>query len=130
MTELDALLSEVGRRGFMWHLFRADRYGPEVLAGVFQHSGCADVVVLTDVECAHAYRLATGVDTDVFAPVRVSWWYVASPVWTLRALLTLAEPTDRHRPDPLVAPSGFGVPGDRVPVSLRRRPHTKQGATS
>ncbi|OLF06652.1 hypothetical protein BLA60_30775 [Actinophytocola xinjiangensis] len=126
MSELDALLSEVGRRGFTWHLFRADRYGPEVLAGVFEHPGCADVVVLTGDESAHAYRVPTGAGTDVLAPALVSWWYVASPVWTLRALLTLAEPTGHHHQPLLVVPSGFGVPGDRVPVRLRRR---DQGST-
>lgn len=125
MTELDALLSEAGRRGFMWHMFRTDQHGPEVLAGVFQHSGCADVFVLTGEDHAHAYRLPTAVDTDVFAPGRVVWWYVASPVWTLRALLTLARPPDSHRPDLLTPPPpGFGVAGERVPVRLRRRVHT------
>jgi hypothetical protein len=82
VTELDALLELAGRRGYLWYGF----------VGVCRHSGCADVFVLSDREHAYAYRLPTDVDTDVFAPALVYWWYAASPVWTLRALLTLPEP--------------------------------------
>lgn len=117
-TELDALLEKAGKRGFLWHMFRTDRHGPEVLAGVFQHVDRADVLVLTGHDHAHAYRLPTTGDTDVFAPTRVYWWYAATPVWTLRALLTLATPDE---PDALVqAPPGLGISGDRVPVRMRR----------
>jgi hypothetical protein len=122
MTELDALLEEVGKRGFLWHMFRTDANGPDVLAGVFQHSGYADVFVVQGSENAHAYRLPTGPDTDVFAPEWVYWWYCACPVWTLRALLTLPTPENLPLPEMLTpAPAGMGVPGDRVPVRMRRR---------
>lgn len=122
VTEWDALLDTAAGRGFLWHMFRVDRHGPEVLAGTFQHLGCADVVVFTGAEHAHAYRVPTGTDTDVFAPVRVYWWYAASPVWTLRGLLTLAAPGDPDAPGRLVpAPPGAGVPGGRIPVRMRRR---------
>jgi hypothetical protein len=122
-TELDVLLEKAGKQGFMWHMFRADQYGPDVLAGVFQRSGCADVLVLSGTEHAHAYRLPTTGDTDVFSPTRVYWWYAATPVWTLRALLTLAAPDDPDPPEALVqAPPGLGISGDRVPVRMRRRP--------
>jgi hypothetical protein len=125
--ELDALLEEVGKRGFMWHHFRVDRHGPDVLAGVFQWDGCADVVVLTDDEGSHAYRTPTNQATDIFDPSQVYWWYGGSVevgmVWVLRALLTLPRP---DTPDGLLplrpAPPETGVPGDRIPVRLRKRP--------
>jgi len=54
-TELDVLLATAGKRGYLWHMFRTDQHGPEVLAGIFQPSGCADVFVFSDREHAHAY---------------------------------------------------------------------------
>lgn len=123
VTELDALLEKAGKLGYLWHMFRTDQHGPEVLAGVFQHCDRADVFVFSDDEHAHAYRLPTDTDTDVFAPTRVYWWYVASPVWTLRALLTLPEP---GQSDTLIAaPPGLGIPGDRLPVRVRRHGGSK-----
>lgn len=122
VTELDVLLETAGERGYMWHMFRADRHGPEVLAGVFQHAKCADVFVFSGESYAHAYRLPTGDETDVFSPAHVYWWYGASPVWTLRALLTLRAPGHPDAPEMLTpAPSNLGIPGDRVPVRMRRR---------
>lgn len=122
VTELDALLEQAGKRGFVWHLFRPDHHGPEVLAGVFQWATCADVVVLSDATHAHAYRVPIGESTDVFAPTRVLWWYGPNPVWTLRALLTLLPPEHLEAPRTLMAaPPGMGVPGDRQPVRMRRR---------
>ena len=122
VTELDALLEKAGKLGYLWHMFRTDQHGPEVLAGVYQRSGSADVFVFSSDEYAHAYRLPTDTDTDVFAPTRVYWWYGASPVWTLRALLTLPEPGRPDAPDTLiVAPPGLGIPGDRMSVRMRRR---------
>ncbi|TDV53754.1 hypothetical protein [Actinophytocola oryzae] len=56
VTDVDALLETAGKRGFTWHMFRIDRHGPEVLAGVFQHSGCADVFVVSGGEHARADR--------------------------------------------------------------------------
>jgi hypothetical protein len=119
MTELDALLETAGKRGYLWHMFRTDQYGPEVLAGVCRHDGCVDVFVLSDTEHARAYRLPTEQDTDVFAPTWVHWWYAANPVWTLRALLTLPTPDAPGTLYP--APPGLGIPGDRTPVRMRRR---------
>lgn len=91
MTEWDALVETATERGFRWQVFRTDRHGTEVLAGVFRHRDVTDVVVVSDEDHAHAYRVPTK-DTDLFAPSRVYWWYAASPVWTLRALLTLPAP--------------------------------------
>jgi hypothetical protein len=127
--ELDPLMEEAGRRGFLWHQFRVDRHGPDVLSGVFHWADCADVVVLTDELTSHAYRTPTGRVTDVFAPSHVRWWYgrnQAEPgismVWVLRALLALPEPDEPGGMLPLVpAPSGTGISGQRVPVRIRRR---------
>jgi hypothetical protein len=74
VTEWNALLETAAGRGYLWHMFRTDRDGPEVLAGTFRHPGCADVVVIAGAEHAHAYRLPAGADTDVFAPAHVYWW--------------------------------------------------------
>ncbi|GAB3465267.1 hypothetical protein [Actinophytocola sediminis] len=147
MDEVDALLEKAGRRGFMWHQFRVDRHGPEILAGVYQWAGCADVVVIPGPANAHAYRTPTGPNTDVFAPSHVCWWYGDNTllwrsrpdrppvishgsdtlVWTLRALLTLPAPTAPAAPTRLVpALPGTGITGTRVPVRIRRRPPTPQ----
>lgn len=67
MNELDVLIEQAGKRGYLWHLFRVDKHGPEVLAGVFQWKECADVIVLTDDQDTHAYRTPTPV-ADLFAP--------------------------------------------------------------
>ncbi|WP_460405012.1 hypothetical protein [Actinophytocola sediminis] len=139
MTELDILIEEAGRRGYLWHQFRPDHHGPEVLAGVFQWDRCADVVVLTDEKGTHAYRTPTDPAIDVFAPAHVHWWYGRSDdtvklptvgailpgvcmVWILRALLTLPMPAEPGgSPSLIPAPKGTGVPGERVPVRIRRR---------
>lgn len=124
VDELDALIEQVSKRGFMWHQFRVDRHGPEVLAGVFQWRGYADVLVLVDDEGSHAYRMPTDANTDVFAPTHVHWWYSGARVgmvWVLRALLTLPRPDQPDGVPPLKsAPPGSGVPGNRVPVQMRR----------
>jgi hypothetical protein len=138
---LDALIEEAAKRGYLWHRFRDDENGPDVLAGVYQLAGCADVVVLTDEKSSHAYRTPTGRDVDVFAPSHVYWWYGrnddsvlphcvggritvlpgVSQVWILRALLTLPSPHEQGcLPALIPAPRGTGVFGDRVPVRMRR----------
>ncbi|GAB3452574.1 hypothetical protein GCM10027436_52320 [Actinophytocola sediminis] len=134
ICELDALIEKAARRGFMWHQFRIDRHGPEVLAGVFQWRACADVLVLVDNDRSHAYRTPTNPTTDVFAPMHVYWWYggtTAEPgktlpgvgmVWVLRALLTLPGPDEHGAQFSLIpAPKGTGVHGSRVPVRICRR---------
>lgn len=121
VDELDALLERAGKTGFLWHMFRVDQHGPEVLAGVYRWGGCADVIVLSGEQSAHAYRTPTDTATDVFAPREVLWWYSHRPVWTLRALLTVPPPNHPNAPITLtMAPPGTGVPGDRIPVRLRR----------
>ena len=126
VDELDVLIERAGKSGYMWHQFRVDRHGPDVLAGVFQWGVCADVVVLTDDETSHAYRLPTGPETDVFSPSHVHWWYGRSSnvgmVWVMRALLTLPRPDEPDGLPPLFpAPPHSGVSGERIPVHLRRR---------
>lgn len=124
VDELDALLEQAGKCGFTWHQFRVDRHGPEVVAGVFRWRGCTDVLVLTDDVSSHAYRMPTAENADVFAPARVHWWYGGASVgmvWVLRALLTLPRPDQPHGLPPLMlAPPGTGVPGNRIPVRVRR----------
>jgi hypothetical protein len=124
VEELDVLIERAGRRGYLWHQFRVDHHGPEVLAGVFQWPDCADVVVLIDDHESHAYRTPTPIN-DVFAPSHVHWWYGRSAqvgmVWVLRALLTLPSPREPGGLPPLVpALPDTGVPGARLPVRLRR----------
>jgi len=126
MTELDALLAEAGRRGFMWHQFRVDQHGPAVLAGLYRWPTCADVVVLIDENTSHAYRMPVDGTADVFAPSHVHWGYYqtekVSAVWVLRALLTIPRPDEPGGLPPLTpAPPGTRVPGERVPVRMRRR---------
>jgi hypothetical protein len=127
VDEIEALVDEAGRRGFLWHLFRVDRHGPEVLAGVLRWPDCADVVVLIDDRTSHAYRVPTRESgVDVFAPTWVHWFYGLSAdvgmAWVLRALLTLPDPgAPGGLPAPVPAPAGIGVAGDRSPVMIRRR---------
>jgi hypothetical protein len=124
VDEFEALLAEAGKRGFLWYMFRSDLHGPAVVAGVYQWPGSADVFVLVDQKQAHAYRVPTGRESDVFDPDSVLWWYGGCPVWTLRALLALPEPCHPEAPGPLApAPCGSGVQGVRVPVRMRRRGH-------
>ncbi|GAB3434188.1 hypothetical protein [Actinophytocola sediminis] len=119
--ELDVLLEKTSKRGYLWHRFRDDQHGPEVLAGVFHWDNCTDVLVLVDEKSTHAYRTPTEPTIDVFAPTHVHWWYGQSGmVWVLRALLTLPSPHEQNGLSALVpAPKGTGVPGDRVPVRIR-----------
>lgn len=105
VTELDALLEFADKCGYVRHKPRTG-----VLAGVLHHHDCADVFVFTDAEHAHAYRLPTGTDIDVFIPTLVYWWYGANPVWTMRALLTLPAPDQPDAPQTLIpAPSGVWI---------------------
>lgn len=136
VNELDALIERAAKQGFMWHQFRADRNGPEVLAGVYRWPTCTDVVVLTDEKGSHAYRTPTDPEIDVFEPTHVYWWYGradhvvtsaagktlpgVSMVWVVRAVLTLPRPDEPSGLLPLMAaPAGTGVPGNRVPVTVR-----------
>jgi hypothetical protein len=122
-TELDVLLDRLGRLGALFHAFQTDQHGPDVLAAVRDFGGVADVVILFDELRAVAYRTTTTPDTDVFAPVLVFWSYVACPVWTLRALLTVSPPGHPDAPATLTpAPAGLGLPVDgRLPVRIRGR---------
>lgn len=84
VTELEALIEVAGKRGYTWHMFRMDRNGPDVLAGVHRWRDCADVLVLLDDATTHAYRVPLD-SIDLFSPRHVVWWYgCISMVWTLR----------------------------------------------
>jgi hypothetical protein len=121
--ELDVLLEVLGKAGFLFHAFRVDRHGPEVLAAVFEFGGIADVVILHTEQYAAAYRAPIGPGIDEFAPTHVYWSYASSPVWTLRALLTLAAPGQPDAPSEVAeAPPGLGLPTTgRLPVRMRKR---------
>ncbi|HEV8559038.1 MAG TPA: hypothetical protein VGR06_21915 [Actinophytocola sp.] len=122
-TELDALLSRIGRQRFLAHAFRPDRNGPDVLAFVrYWAGGTADVVIVFDEARASAFRTA-GSGADVFAPELVSWWYLNNPVWTLRALMALPEPGHPDEPVEIMRPPpGCLLPaGGRMPVLVRAR---------
>lgn len=123
IDELEALVEQVGKRGFVLHAFRTDQDGPDLLAAIYDFGGCADVVILVDEDRAHAYRTPTGSAIDPFTPGQVYWSYASCPVWTLRALLTLAPPGDPEAPALLIAaPAGLGVPiAWRLPVRVRKR---------
>src|SRR5262249_40751544 len=85
--------------------------------------GTADVVILFDERAACAYRTATGPDVDAFAPELVSWWYSSSPVWVLRAMISLPQPGHPDEPNMLMAPPrGYALPkAGRMPVRVRMR---------
>jgi hypothetical protein len=122
-TELDELLSLVGRQRFLAHAFGSDRNGPEILAFVhYWAGGTADVVIVFDEDKACAYRTA-GTGRDVFAPELVSWSYTSNAVWTLRALITLPEPGHPEEPREIMRPPPQCIlpAGNRMPVRVRAR---------
>jgi hypothetical protein len=123
VDELDALLTEVGKRGFLLHAFRTDLHGPEIVAFVHSYGGLADVLILLDERYACAHRVPTGLGIDMFAPRRVLWWYGHTPMWTVRALLTLGPPGHPDAPAVLIdTPAGYGLPAERrLPVRIRAR---------
>jgi hypothetical protein len=121
VDELDVLLERLGKRGYLFHAFRNDQHGPEVLAAVLDVGGTADVLILFDEDHAVAYRTPTGPGVDTFAPTHIYWWYASSAVWTLRAVLTLAPPGHPDAAGVLLdAPPDLGLPAaGRMPVRIR-----------
>jgi hypothetical protein len=111
---LEELLRELRRRKWVLHLF-GRRTAPEIYAAAFQWETCADVVILRDQARASAYRAPTFPGTDVFCPTVVAWQYHASPVWTLRAALTLPAPGDPGAPLQALRPH----PDCRIPLEQR-----------
>ena len=112
---LDELLEELRRRKWVLHLF-GGREAPEIYAAVHRWPTCADVIILRDEHRASAYRVPTFPGMDVFSPGVVTWQYHATPVWTLRAVLTLAEPGTRGAPLQALRPQ----PDCHIPFGLRR----------
>jgi len=121
--ELDVLMERLGRQRFMFHQFRVDQHGPDVLAAVHDWGEAADVVILADEYNACAYRTPRGHSVDVFEPEAVYWWFTASPKWTIRALLELPQPAHPNAPRELIhAPSVYTLPKEsRTPVRVRMR---------
>lgn len=130
-TELDELLVLLCRQQrFVEHCFRIDRHRrPDVVAFVREWPiptagpRVVDVVVLFDEDRASAFRTVIGPGDDVFAPELVSWSYVASPVWTLRAMIALPAPGHPAEPSAVGPPPADCVlPKDgRMPVTVRMR---------
>lgn len=122
--ELQLLLDWLGRCGYLIHQFDHDGHnGPATVAGVLDWGDCLDVVILRDEKRAVAYRMPAEPGADALAPTAVFWSYASCPVWTLRALLTLAQPGHPDAPATLtVAPKGLGMPGEhRLPLRVRKR---------
>jgi hypothetical protein len=124
MTELDALMDWVGRRGYLIWQFQADHQaGPDIVAAVRDYGGIADVLILRSPDHACAYRMPTGSGIDVFNPEFVYWFYAHNAVWTIRALITLPAPGQVDAPTTVMrTPPGYGIPAEaRMPVSIRKR---------
>ncbi|MEU8639717.1 hypothetical protein AB0C38_46630 [Amycolatopsis sp. NPDC048633] len=112
---LEELLEELRRRKWVLHLF-GGREAPEIYAAVHTWPTCADVIILRDEHRASAYRVPTFPGTDVFSPRVVTWQYHATPVWTLRAVLTLSEPGTPGAPLQALRPQ----PQCHIPPELRQ----------
>ena len=105
------------------HAFRTALHGPEIVAFVHGYGGVADVLILFDERRACAHRVPTGPGIDLFAPHRVFWSYAHTPVWTMRAVLTLATPGQPDAPVTFMdTQPGYGLPANgRMPVRIRPR---------
>ena len=123
VSELDALMAQMGRQRYVLHKFMVDQHGPLVLAAVHDWGEQADVLIVWDENTACAYRTPSGTGVDVFAPREVCWFYTAGPVWTLRNLLELPQPTHPDAPRALTEPpAGYALPeADRRPVTITMR---------
>ena len=123
--ELDLLVEQLGMQRFTNHEMGIARDGrPNVLGFVRVWSnGVADVVVIFDEAAACAWRTATRQDGDVFAPDLVSWSYAHTPVWTLRAMLSMPPPGHPGEPVVLMSlPAGCMVhEGVRMNQRIRMR---------
>ncbi|CRK59362.1 hypothetical protein [Alloactinosynnema sp. L-07] len=93
-STVDFWLHELRRRNWSLYFFGRDRARPELIAAVWHWPYCADVVILRSEGDAIAFRTPTpnGRDMDVLDPEWVNWVYRHTAVWTLRAVLTLADP--------------------------------------
>lgn len=129
-STVDFWLDELRRRDWSLYFFGRDRIRPELIAAAWHWPYCADVVILRAENDATAFRTPTpnGRDMDVLGPEWVNWIYAGSAVWTLRAVLTLAEPGSPTAPLHLMtAPPSCRVPQDqRRPFTFRPRSHTSE----
>jgi len=119
-TDLEHWLTLLRRRRWVLHV-GGDPRGPEWIAAHRRWESCADVVIIRDERSATAFRVPVDTETDVLEPLWVTWLYSASPVWTLRAVLTLAEPGSPDEPVHLMpAPPPCRIPrAGRRPVTVR-----------
>lgn len=114
----DFLVEKLGKQRFTNHEMALARDGrPNILGFVRNWSnGIADVVVIFNETTACAWRTTDGYDGDVFAPDTVTWSYAYTPVWTLRAVLSMppsGHPNEPLQPMPLPA-------GCKIPETARR----------
>jgi hypothetical protein len=118
--DLEHWLTLLRHRRWVLHV-GGDPRGPEWIAAHKQWDACTDVVIIRDERSATACRVPGDEFTDVLEPQWVTWVYSASPVWTLRAVLTLAEPGSPDEPVCLIpAPSPCRIPRvGRRPVTVR-----------
>jgi hypothetical protein len=123
-TELGGLLDKLGRQRFIVCEFDAAMGEARVTAAVYEYHGAgADVFIMRSAEIAHAFRTGPGVyGDDRFSPPWVSWSYTSCPVWTLRALLTLAPPGHPDAPrEQMILPPGFALTGQERAGKMRVR---------
>lgn len=92
VLELRDLLSELRRRGWTLILW-GPRTSPSFMGAMFQWRDCADVLLVRNNHQATGYRVPTPPgDDEVFNPNVVLYQYHQSPLWTLRAMLSLPRP--------------------------------------
>lgn len=91
VLELEDQLSELRRRQWTLILW-GPRESPALMGAMFQWRDCADVLLVRNDRQASGYRIPTVHGGEVFNPESVLYQYHQSPLWTLRAILSLPHP--------------------------------------
>lgn len=117
--DLQDLLAELRRR--RWTLIRWGRESsPELLAAMYSWGSCSDVLILRTEAYATAYRAPSAKET--FNPSGVVWQYHSSPLWTLRAVLSLSHPSSVNAPIKIEIPAAECTIPDGLPKPVQIRP--------
>ena len=107
VLELQDLFGELRRRGWTLILW-GPRTSPSLMGAMFQWRDCADVLLVRSQHRATGYRVPTPRGGgEVFNPDVVLYQYHQSPLWTLRAMLSLPRP---------------GIPGAPVTAETPKAP--------
>lgn len=114
--EIDELLTELVRRRWTTYCF-GDRRRPEAVGGVLVHDGQADVVLIRGQHHASAFRAPLSGAADPMSLRYGTWHYLGNAVWTLRAVLSLAD-------QPAVSLPVYQVPSECLVPEIERRPYT------